>query len=67
MNLPLLSRFVLAHDIPRGLIHAVQSALELLFMLVAMTFQVGFIISVVVGLGVGETMFGRYAAYARFN
>ncbi|KAL5518441.1 hypothetical protein ACEPAH_123 [Sanghuangporus vaninii] len=47
-------------DIPRGIVQAAQSALEFAFMLVIMTFQVGFIISIAVGLGVGEAMFGRY-------
>ncbi|KAL5534771.1 hypothetical protein ACEPAG_1235 [Sanghuangporus baumii] len=47
-------------DIPRGIVQAAQSALEFAFMLVVMTFQVGFIISIAVGLGVGEAMFGRY-------
>ncbi|KAL5535004.1 hypothetical protein ACEPAF_3095 [Sanghuangporus sanghuang] len=47
-------------DVPRGIVQAAQSALEFAFMLVVMTFQAGFIISVVVGLGVGEAMFGRY-------
>ena len=28
------------------------------------TFQVGFILSIVVGLGVGETLFGRYSHHA---
>lgn len=28
------------------------------------TFQVGFILSIVVGLGVGETLFGRFASQA---
>lgn len=28
------------------------------------TFQVGFIFSIVIGLGVGETLFGRYASHA---
>ncbi|KAL5495807.1 hypothetical protein ACEPAI_1271 [Sanghuangporus weigelae] len=47
-------------DIPRGIVQAAQSALEFAFMLVVMTYQVGFILSIVVGLGVGEAMFGRY-------
>ncbi|KAJ7590896.1 CTR copper uptake transporter [Mycena floridula] len=54
--------FMLSHDIPRGILYAGQSALGFLFMLAVMTFQVGFILAIVIGLGVGETLFGRYAA-----
>ncbi|KAJ3982371.1 CTR copper uptake transporter [Lentinula detonsa] len=53
--------FIPAHDIVRGILHAGQAALTFAFMLVVMTFQLGFIIAIVVGLGVGETLFGRYA------
>ncbi|KAJ3711397.1 copper transporter [Lentinula raphanica] len=53
--------FIPAHDIVRGIMHAGQAALSFAFMLAVMTFQLGFIISLVVGLGVGETLFGRYA------
>ncbi|EPQ55533.1 hypothetical protein GLOTRDRAFT_138434 [Gloeophyllum trabeum ATCC 11539] len=52
--------FIPTNDIPRGIIHAVQSALSFAFMLAVMTYQVGFIFAIVVGLGVGETLFGRY-------
>ncbi|OCH86241.1 CTR copper uptake transporter [Obba rivulosa] len=57
--------FILAHDLSRGIVHATQSTLKFAFMLVVMTFQVSFIIAIVVGLGVGETLFGRYASHAR--
>ncbi|KAJ3889049.1 CTR copper uptake transporter [Lentinula edodes] len=53
--------FIPAHDIVRGILHAGQAAFSFAFMLVVMTFQLGFIISIIVGLGVGETLFGRYA------
>ncbi|KAJ3849541.1 CTR copper uptake transporter [Lentinula lateritia] len=53
--------FIPAHDIVRGILHAGQAAFTFAFMLVVMTFQLGFIISIIVGLGVGETLFGRYA------
>ncbi|KAI0027922.1 Ctr copper transporter family-domain-containing protein [Vararia minispora EC-137] len=52
--------FIPAHDLPRGIIAAALALLGFLFMLAVMTFQVGFILSIVVGLGVGETLFGRY-------
>ncbi|KAJ3874657.1 CTR copper uptake transporter [Lentinula edodes] len=53
--------FIPAHDFVRGILHAGQAAFSFAFMLVVMTFQLGFIISIIVGLGVGETLFGRYA------
>ncbi|KAK7036345.1 copper transporter [Favolaschia claudopus] len=56
--------FVPANDIMRGVIHAVQAALGFVFMLVVMTFQASYIITLVIGLGVGEMLFGRYAAAA---
>ncbi|KAI0312562.1 Ctr copper transporter family-domain-containing protein [Amylostereum chailletii] len=56
-----LPPFILAHDAARGVMQALLSLLGFLFMLAVMTFQVGFILSIVVGLGVGETLFGRYA------
>ncbi|KIM52595.1 hypothetical protein SCLCIDRAFT_140776 [Scleroderma citrinum Foug A] len=47
-----------SHDIPRGIIHAIQSALSYTLMLIVMTFNAGYIISVILGLGVGEIIFG---------
>lgn len=52
--------FISAHDIPRGLLHMGQTAFGFAFMLAVMTFQVGFIFSIILGLGVGEMLFGRY-------
>ncbi|KAI0343900.1 Ctr copper transporter [Trametopsis cervina] len=51
--------FIASHDIPRGAIFAVQALLTYLLMLAVMTFQAAYIISVVVGLGIGEVLFGR--------
>ncbi|KZS95928.1 hypothetical protein SISNIDRAFT_483344 [Sistotremastrum niveocremeum HHB9708] len=59
-----MAPFIPAHDIARGIIHAAQAALGYALMLAVMTFQAGFLISIVVGLGVGEIIFGRYAALA---
>ncbi|TDL19805.1 hypothetical protein BD410DRAFT_815816 [Rickenella mellea] len=56
--------FIPAYNITRGVLHAVQAALSFSFMLVVMTFQVSFIIAVCLGFGVGEALFGRYAAHA---
>ncbi|KIK09641.1 hypothetical protein K443DRAFT_127524 [Laccaria amethystina LaAM-08-1] len=52
--------FIPAHDISRGLLHMGQTAFGFAFMLAVMTFQVGFIFSIILGLGVGEMLFGRY-------
>ncbi|KAF9553358.1 hypothetical protein CPC08DRAFT_234169 [Agrocybe pediades] len=52
--------FILSHDLSRGILHAAQMALNFAFMLVVMTYQVAFILSIVIGLGVGEMIFGRY-------
>ena len=54
------SAFNWSHDLPRGILFAAQAALSFAFMLVIMSFQASFIIAIVVGLGVGEAMFGRY-------
>ncbi|KAL1407582.1 hypothetical protein Q8F55_007015 [Vanrija albida] len=50
-------------DVPRGLLHALQQAIHWLLMLVVMTFQIWWIVSIVVGAGVGEAMFGRFGAH----
>ncbi|KAM6491231.1 Ctr copper transporter [Amanita muscaria] len=52
--------FIPSHNISRGILHAIQTALSYLFMLASMTFQAAFIISMCLGAGVGEMMFGRY-------
>ncbi|KAI0085508.1 CTR copper uptake transporter [Irpex rosettiformis] len=56
--------FIASHDILRGIVYAGRAALQFAFMLAIMTFQVGFILSIVVGLGVGEMLFGRHIASA---
>ncbi|KAI5991498.1 Ctr copper transporter [Pisolithus albus] len=53
--------FIPSHDIPRGIIHAIQTAFSYTLMLIVMTFNAAYIISVVLGLGVGEVLFGRVA------
>lgn len=54
--------FRLAADVPRGLLYMLLSFIHFALMLVVMTFQLWWIISVVVGLGVGEGLFGRFGA-----
>ncbi|KAI0776532.1 CTR copper uptake transporter [Trametes elegans] len=56
--------FILAHDLTRGILHAAQATLQFAFMLIVMTYQVGFILAIVIGMGVGETLFGRFASHA---
>ncbi|KAI0824132.1 Ctr copper transporter [Trametes gibbosa] len=51
--------FIPAHDIPRGVLYAFQALLTYALMLVVMTFQAAFIISIVVGSAIGEVLFGR--------
>ncbi|KAI0277560.1 Ctr copper transporter family-domain-containing protein [Russula aff. rugulosa BPL654] len=53
--------FIFAHDIPRGILQIVIASINFLLMLTVMTFQVGFIFTIVVGLGIGEALFGRYS------
>lgn len=55
--------FVLRNDLARGALHALQSTLSFTFMLAAMTFQVGFILAIIIGVGVGETLFGRFGTH----
>ncbi|KAH9913205.1 CTR copper uptake transporter [Fomitopsis serialis] len=55
--------FILKHELPRGILLMVQVALNYAFMLAVMTFQLGFIFSLIVGLGVGEMLFGRFASH----
>ncbi|KAF8055178.1 CTR copper uptake transporter [Lyophyllum atratum] len=52
--------FVLSHAWARFLLQCTQAALAFLFMLAVMSFQVSFILSIVIGLGVGEMMYGRF-------
>jgi len=63
-NLRSIAPFVPAHDIVRGILHTGQAALTFAFMLAIMTFQGAFFIAIVIGLGVGEMLFGRFARMA---
>ncbi|KAI0944236.1 hypothetical protein AcW1_001992 [Taiwanofungus camphoratus] len=56
--------FILTHDVTRGILYLAKTAINFAFMLAVMTFQLGFIFAIVVGLGVGEMLFGRYASHA---
>ncbi|KIY51403.1 hypothetical protein FISHEDRAFT_37463 [Fistulina hepatica ATCC 64428] len=54
--------FALSKDGPRGLMQAFQSLVNFTLMLAVMTFNAGFIVSIIVGLGLGEMLFGRWKA-----
>ncbi|PCH33438.1 hypothetical protein WOLCODRAFT_64030 [Wolfiporia cocos MD-104 SS10] len=51
--------FIVAHDLPRGILYAFQALLAYALMLSVMTFQAAFVISIILGLGIGEVLFGR--------
>ncbi|KIJ05158.1 hypothetical protein PAXINDRAFT_164785 [Paxillus involutus ATCC 200175] len=51
--------FIASHDIPRGFIQAIQSTLSYALMLAVMTFNGAYIICIILGLGIGEILFGR--------
>ncbi|PFH50746.1 hypothetical protein AMATHDRAFT_144388 [Amanita thiersii Skay4041] len=54
-----IAPFILSHDVPRGILHGIQALVGYLLMLAIMSFQAAYLISIVVGLGVGEIVFGR--------
>ncbi|ORX39174.1 Ctr copper transporter family-domain-containing protein [Kockovaella imperatae] len=49
-------------DIPRGLLQSLQTLIHYVLMLTVMTFQLWFIIAIIVGSGVGEVLFGRFGS-----
>ncbi|KAK7032690.1 Ctr copper transporter family-domain-containing protein [Favolaschia claudopus] len=53
------NRFILSHELARGVLAGLQTTIHYLLMLVVMTFNAAFIISVILGVVVGETAFGR--------
>jgi len=55
----LVPPFTPSRDITRGVIQAIQSTFSYALMLTIMTFNGAYIISVILGLGVGEVLFGR--------
>jgi len=56
-----LPPFVLSRDSARGALYSLQALLVYALMLAVMTFQAAYIISIIVGLGLGEVLFGRLA------
>lgn len=57
----------LPYDIPRGVVYASHACLNYLIMLAIMTFQLGFILALIAGSGVGETLFGRFSPFAHLH
>ncbi|KAG2160079.1 Ctr copper transporter [Suillus bovinus] len=55
----LVPPFIPMQDIPRGILQAVQSLFSYALMLAVMTFNASYIISIIVGLAIGEILFGR--------
>jgi len=51
--------FILAHDVPRGVMHGCQALLTYALMLAIMTFNAAYVISIIIGLGIGEAVCGR--------
>lgn len=54
--------FVFYHDAARGGLYSLQALLSFALMLAVMTFQAAYIMSIVIGLGLGEVLFGRIAS-----
>ncbi|KAK7042009.1 Ctr copper transporter [Favolaschia claudopus] len=53
------NRFILSHELSRGFLAGLQSLIHYTLMLVVMTFNVAYIISIILGVVVGEIAFGR--------
>ncbi|KAG5352084.1 hypothetical protein C0989_003948, partial [Termitomyces sp. Mn162] len=61
--------FVVDHAWARFIVHGAQATISIFSMLTIMTFQLSFIFSLAIGVGVGEMMYGRFidAARSRFD
>ncbi|KAJ8457420.1 hypothetical protein ONZ45_g18317 [Pleurotus djamor] len=62
LDLRRLPAFSLSRDLSRAVLHAAQVTLAYLLMLAVMTYQVFFVIAIVLGAGAGELVFGRFAS-----
>ncbi|KAJ1311619.1 hypothetical protein OPQ81_010096 [Rhizoctonia solani] len=58
---PTLPPFIWSHEIARGGMQILQSFFGYALMLAVMTFNAAYIISILLGLGAGEILFGRFA------
>lgn len=54
--------FMIKVDVPRAVMRALQFAVSYLLMLIAMTFNIGFFIALVVGIFIGNLLVGRFIA-----
>ncbi|CAE6442391.1 unnamed protein product [Rhizoctonia solani] len=59
--MPLVAPFEPMRDLIRGAMQAVQSLIGFFLMLSVMTYNAAFLISVILGLGIGEFVFARLA------
>ncbi|EKM57468.1 uncharacterized protein PHACADRAFT_251128 [Phanerochaete carnosa HHB-10118-sp] len=53
------NKFILSNELARGVLNGADTTLHYLLMLVAMTFNASYIISIIAGSVVGEVAFGR--------
>lgn len=58
-RLGLVPPFIPMHDITRGIFQVFQALFSYALMLAVMTFNAAYIISIILGLGIGEVLFGR--------
>jgi len=56
-----LPPFVFEFDIMRGVLFSMHAFIKVFLMLAVMTFQLAFLVSIAVGSGVGEMLFGRFS------
>ncbi|KAG8984284.1 hypothetical protein FRB94_006196 [Tulasnella sp. JGI-2019a] len=56
-----LPPFILSHDLTRAALTTARSAVGYTLMLAVMTFNASFIISILIGVFIGELLFGRFA------
>jgi len=59
--------FVASIDLARGAFHTLQAFLHFTLMLAVMTFQAAYLISIILGLGIGEMAFGRLSERSGAN
>ena len=57
---PTLPPFIWSHELARGGMQILQSFFGYALMLAVMTFNAAYIIAILLGLGVGEVLFGRF-------
>ncbi|KAF9512739.1 hypothetical protein BS47DRAFT_1297301 [Hydnum rufescens UP504] len=53
--------FIISHDIPRGVLFMGHALLRYMLMLAVMTYSASYIISILIGLSIGEVAYGRLA------